>query len=58
MYFGIISAGFFAGKLYLKLGSKRIVLTSFVAMIIILYLFTVFHTIYPLYIIRFITGVS
>jgi MFS family permease len=40
VYFGIIAAGFFAGKLYLKYETKIVVLISILLMVLVLFTFT------------------
>ncbi|KAL4453133.1 hypothetical protein ABPG74_015364 [Tetrahymena malaccensis] len=58
VYFGIVSAGFIAGKAYMKFPSKYVMIATIMCMVGLLFLFTFIEEINALYFVRFITGAT
>ncbi|EAR86984.1 MFS transporter (macronuclear) [Tetrahymena thermophila SB210] len=58
VYFGIVSAGFIAGKAYMKFPSKYVMIATIMCMVGLLFLFTFIEEINALYFVRFVTGAT
>ncbi|KAL4497176.1 hypothetical protein ABPG72_019496 [Tetrahymena utriculariae] len=58
VYFGIVSAGFIAGKVYMKFPSKYVMIATIICMVGLLFLFTCIEDINVLYFVRFVTGAT